>query len=228
MTSTPSAGAGAQPDTTGVTWWGRASRFEKGIYVNIWRWIRHRPDEGPPGSLPFSYVEIVRTTIYLWIGASALEMVAVHFIVPWPWVRWPLLIVSLWGLIWMFGFLAGQIVYPHLVEPERLRVRNGHTVDAVVPISAIDSVRTMVRSRPSSKTITLDEKDPTHLYIAVSGQVNVHVTMLEPISVDLPRGRYTVTTLSFWADEPGPALARLRALINDPESAHGQGAAGSA
>ena len=216
MTTTPSSSAFLQPDPTGVTWWGRASRFEKGIYVNIWRWIRGRPDEGPPGSLPFGYVEIVRTTIWLWIGASALEMVAVHFIVPWPWVRWPLLIVSVWGLVWMFGFLAGQIVYPHLVESERLRVRNGHTVDASVPISAIDSVRTVVRSRPSSRTITVDEQDPTHLYIAVSGQVNVHVSMVEPIVIDLPRGRYSVSTLSFWADEPGPALSRLRTLINGP------------
>lgn len=208
-----------QPDTTGVTWWKRATNFERGIYVNIWRWVRRHPDEGPPGSLSFSYVNIVRGTIWLWIGASALEMVAVHFIVPWPWVRWPLLIVSIWGLIWMFGFLAGQIVYPHLVEPHRLRVRNGHTVDAVVPISSIESVRTMVRSRPSSKTITLDEDDRNHLYIAVSGQVNIHITMSEPIQVDLPRGRYTVTKLSFWADETDPVLARLRTLINGPASA---------
>lgn len=204
----------AQPDTTGVTLWGRASRFERGIYVNIWRWVRRRPDLGSPGSLPVTYVEIVRTTIWLWIGASALEMVAVHFIVPWPWVRWPLLMVSLWGLVWMLGFLAGQIVYPHLIEPDRVRVRNGHTVDAVVPISEIDLVRTFVKSRPSSKTITVDDQDPTHLYVAVSGQVNVHLTMARPIHVDLPRGRYTVTTLSFWADEPTAALAGLRALMN--------------
>lgn len=217
-----------QPDTTGVTMWGRASRFEKGIYRNIWRWIRRRPDHGQPDSLPFSYVEIVRTTIWVWIGASALEMVAVHFVVPWPWVRWPLLIVSVWGLVWMVGFLAGQIVYPHLVEPDRLRVRNGHTVDAVVPISAISSVRTSVRSRPSSKTITLDNNDPTHLYIAVSGQVNVHVTMVEPITVALPRGRYVVSELSFWADEPGLALARLRELMTRPGAVEGRGPAAGA
>jgi hypothetical protein len=215
VSAAPEASVTPQPDTTGVTLWGRASNFERGIYVNLWRWIRRRPDEGPTGSLAFSYVEIVRSTIWLWIGASALEMVAVHFIVPWPWLRWPLLIVSVWGLIWMFGFLAGQIVYPHLVEPEQLRVRNGHTVDAAVPISAIESVRTVVRSRPSSKTITLDEKDPEHLHIAVSGQVNVHVTLSHPVHIQLPRGRYTITTLSFWADEPGPGMKRLRDLISD-------------
>lgn len=215
MSTAPEADVEPQPNTTGVTLWQRASNFERGIYVNLWRWIRRRPDEGPPGSLAFSYVEIVRSTIWLWIGASALEMVAVHFVVPWPWLRWPLLIVSVWGLIWMFGFLAGQLMYPHLIEPTQLRVRNGHTVDAAVPISAIESVRTVVRSRPSSKTITLDDQDPRHLYIAVSGQVNVHVTLSQPVQVSLPRGRYTVTILSFWADEPGPAMQRLRTLISD-------------
>lgn len=219
MSAVPAPEMGPQPDTTGVSLWGRASRFERGIYVNIVRWARRRPDLGAPGSLPVPYVEIVRTTFWLWIGASALEMVAVHFIVPWPWVRWTLLVVSLWGLVWMIGFLAGLIVHPHLIEPDRVRVRNGHTIDAVIPINSIDLARTYVTSRPSSKTITIDDDDPTHLYIAVSGQVNIHLTLTHPIHVDLPRGRYTVFILSFWADTPAVAMTRLRELISAPDNA---------
>jgi hypothetical protein len=101
-----------QPDTTGATVWRRASTFERGIYSNLYRWLARKPDLGPPGTVAVGYVDIVRTTISLWIGASALEMVAVHFLIGWPWLRWTLLIVSVWGLIWMFGYLGGLIVYP--------------------------------------------------------------------------------------------------------------------
>lgn len=112
-----------QPDPTGVTLWGRATRFERGIYVNVWRWVRRRP------------------------------------------------------------------------------------------VGAIESVRTFVTSPPTSRTITVDDDDPTHLSIGVSGQVNVHLTLRHPIHLDLPRGRYTVTALSFWADDPDPAAARIRERI---------------
>ena len=202
-----------QPDTTGVTVWGRATRFERGIYVNIWRWIKGNHDIGAPGTLAVPYVDVVRSTILLWIGASALEMVIVHFLVPWPWVRWTLLILSVWGLIWMFGYLGGLIVYPHLIDSERVRVRNGHTIDAQVPIDVIAGVRTGTKSPASSRVVSVDEEDPLHLYIAVSGQVNVHLDLNHPIHVQLPGGRYTVTTVSFWADDPRPAAHRLRELV---------------
>ncbi|MDP1879017.1 MAG: hypothetical protein Q8M17_15820 [Actinomycetota bacterium] len=40
------------------------------------------PEPGPPGTVAFPYVDLVRTTVWLWIGASALEMAVVHVIIP--------------------------------------------------------------------------------------------------------------------------------------------------
>lgn len=209
--------AASQPDTTGVTWWGRAARFERGIYTNIYRWIRRRGDTGGEGSVALAYVDLVRTTIWIWIGASALEMAVVHFLVPWPWVRWPLLVVSIWGLVWMFGLLGGLIVHPHLVEPTRLRVRNGHTIDAVIPVERIAGVRSFVSSMPTSRTVQVGVDDPDHLFIAVSGQVNVHVSLDEAIDVALPAGRYRVTAISFWADDSTAAVQAIKGMLDsDP------------
>lgn len=205
------------PDTANVTVWARASRFERGIYANLVRWIRRRPEHGPAGTLVAPYVEIVRMTIMIWIGASAVEMVIVHLVIPWAWVRWPLLIVSLWGLIWMLGYLAGLIVYPHLVEPTRLRVRCGHTIDVTVPIEMIENVRTHTESRPTSRTVQLVDDDQ-RLVIAMSSQANVHVTLAGPLTADLPAGRYTFSRLSFWADDPAAVVRHLRELVADPQS----------
>lgn len=204
------------PDTTGVSLWRRANRFERGVYANLARWLGRRPDHGTAGALVVPYVGLVRTTIWLWIGASVVEMAVVHFIVPWPWVRWPLLVVSIWGLLWMLGFLAGLIIYPHLIEPTRVRIRNGHTVEVIVPISSINDVRTQTKSLATSRTIQCAEDDDQHLFVAVSGQVNIHLALSEPLKAELPGGRYTFTWLSFWADDTTPAVSRLRELVGIP------------
>jgi hypothetical protein len=187
--------------------------FERGIYTNLARWIGRRPDLGPPGTVAFPYVGLVRTTVWLWIGASALEMAVVHFIIPWPWVRWPLLIASLWGLVWMLGYLGGLIVHPHLVEPDRLRIRSGHTVEVVVPITAISSASTYTRSVETSRVVQLDAEDDQHVLITVSNQVNMHLVMTGTVTAQLPRGRYTFTQVSFWVDDPTTAVRGLRSLI---------------
>lgn len=101
---------------------------------------------------------IVRTAMWLWIGASALETVAVHFSVPWPWVRWTLMVMSLWRLVWIVGFLAGLIVYPHLIEPDRVRSQRSHdrcgrsdsTIDLVRTYAA---AMTRLRERTSASEI---------------------------------------------------------------------------
>lgn len=202
-----------QPDTSGVSLWRRASSFERGIYSNLYRWLTRNPDHGGSGTTVVTYVDLVRTTIYIWIGASALEMVAVHFLIGWVWLRWTLLILSLWGLIWMFGYLAGLIVYPHLIDRHAVRIRNGHTIRVEVPASIIESVSGSTRSTPGSRVVQIDEEDPLHLYIAVSGQVNVHLGLREESSADLPGGRYRFTKVSFWADDPALARRSLQEVL---------------
>lgn len=61
--------------------------------------------------------------------------------------------------------------------------------------------------------VQIDEEDPLHLYIAVSGQVNVHLGLREESSADLPGGRYRFTKVSFWADDPALARRSLQEVL---------------
>ena len=55
----------------------------------------------------------------VFIAVSAVELMAVDLIVRrWPSVRIPLLVLSIWGLVWMLGFLFGMLTRPHAVGPE--------------------------------------------------------------------------------------------------------------
>jgi hypothetical protein len=55
----------------------------------------------------------------------AIELVAVHPLLPWEIIRLVADILGLWGLVWMLGLLASLSVHPHLVADAGLRVRHG-------------------------------------------------------------------------------------------------------
>ena len=50
--------------------------------------------------------------------------------------------------------------------------------------------------------------------IAVSSQVNVHIDLHEPLTADLPGGRYICRRVSLWVDDPRQAAVAIRRLID--------------
>jgi hypothetical protein len=187
--------------------------FEINIYKSLLRWVLRRPSV-PPGCTPVGYAQMVTPVLVLWIFASAVEIPLVHVLVPWDGVRIPLLVLGVWGLIWMVGFLAGLRCYPHLLDGDALRVRNGPVHDIVVPFTEIAQVTTREKSLPSSMWVLQPEpvEDGVHLHVTVSGQVNVHLALRKPLTVLTRKGRMTLTALSFWADEPRQMAERLSAV----------------
>lgn len=194
--------------------------FEINIYKSLVRWVLRRPSV-PPGSTPVGYAQMVTPVLGLWIFGSAVEIPVVHILVPWHGVRIALLILGVWGLMWMVGFLAGLRSYPHLLEPDTLRIRNGPMHDIAIPLAEIAQVTTREKSLPSSMWVL--QPDPidggAHLNVTVSGQVNVRIALRQPLTVVTRKGHMTLTALSFWADEPRQVAAHLRG--------HGSGAVGS-
>lgn len=184
--------------------------FEINIYKSLLRWVLRRPSV-PPGSAPVGYARMVTPVLALWIFGSAVEVPVVHVLVPWHGVRITLLVLGVWSLMWMVGFLAGLRSYPHLLQPDTLRIRNGPVHDIAIPFAEIARVTVGEKSLPSSMWVLQPEPtdDGIHLNVTVSGQVNVHVVLRRPLPVATRKGRMTITAVSFWADEPRQVLALL-------------------
>ena len=114
------------------SWWRRAGhqgrravRMEIAVWRSIYRFLlrRHRV---PVGAVGFTYHQPVLPLLIGFLVASAIELVAVDLLVKqWPLVRIPLLVVGVWGLLWMLGLLLGYLTRPHAVGPEGIRVREG-------------------------------------------------------------------------------------------------------
>ena len=195
--------------------------FELNIYKSLLRWVFRRPSI-PAGFEPVGYARLATPMMALWIFGSALELPLVHVLVPWDGVRIALLVIGVWGLLWMLGALAGLRSYPHLVGAEKLRIRNGAMHDIAVPWEAIAKVTTQDRSLPSSMwALQPQETDRgIHLNVAVSGRVNVHLGLRNPLHVDTRKGDMLVTGLSLWVDEPRQVATRIRRHIESRSSRH--------
>ena len=199
---------------------GRVARhavvFEVSIYTSLLRWLLRRPSV-PAGAAPIGYARMVTPVLALWIFGSAVEIPIAHVLVPWHGLRLALLVVGVWGLLWMIGLLAGLRSYPHLLQADVLRVRNGAMHDIAVPLVDIATVRSSEKSLPSSMWVLQPEHTDAgvHLHVAVSGQVNVHLALRRPLDVATRKGPRTVTGISFWADEPRQVAARLKSLATE-------------
>jgi hypothetical protein len=185
--------------------------FELSIYKSLLRWLLRRPSV-PPGFEPVGYAKMATPTMALWIFGSALELPLVHVLVPWHAVRITLLAIGVWGLLWMLGVLAGLRSYPHLFGTDTLRIRNGPMHDIAIPWTAITKVSTQDTSLPSSMWVLQPEQTEhgTHLNVAVSGHVNLHLTLRDRVRVQTRKGELLVTGVSLWVDEPRAVAARIR------------------
>ena len=88
-----------------------------------------------PGAEGFSYHKPIFTIMIVFDVVSVVELVVADRIVSrWTYIRIPLLILSIWGLVWMLGFLFGMLARPHSVGPDGIRVRYGSEVDIPIPL----------------------------------------------------------------------------------------------
>jgi hypothetical protein len=180
----------------------RAIRFELGIWLSLYRWIARRP-RVQPGAYGFGYSKAVQPIIWVFIVVSAIEVVVVHSLLPWPAVRTIALIIGVWGLSWMVGLLASVKVNVHELSSAGLRVRYGSNVDVTIPWDAVAGVRRHRQDLPSSRTVQLEETGGgTVLKVGVSSQTNVRVALREPVAVRLPKGEQQIVELRCYADDP--------------------------
>jgi hypothetical protein len=194
-------------------WWARhAVVFEVRLYRSLFRWITRRPDRGGPDAEPFPYARMVTPVMWLWIFGSACEIPLAHVLVPWESVRIALLVVGVWGLVWMIGLLASLWVYPHLLTPDRLVVRNGASHRIELPWERIDSLSVRTEDMASSVWALqpVHTERGTDLNVATGAQVNVHAVLTGPTVVATAKGEMEIVELSFYADEPRDLVARAR------------------
>jgi len=203
------------------TWWQlvlylakRAVVMEVHCYRSIGRYVLRRP-RVPHGAAAFSYHQPILLLLVVLIGVSAAEVVAVDLIVHrWASVRIPILVIGVWGLVWMVGLLLGMLTRPHAVGPDGIRVRCGPEIDIPVPWDEIASVS---RRRPATGAkqpkVTVDDDGRATLHLRIGPETNVRLTLEQPTELRLPHGLETVTVIDVFVDDPTAFMREVRRHI---------------
>ena len=180
----------------------RALLMEIRGYQSIYRFLFRRP-KVPAGAVGFSYYQPVFAILIVFVAVSAVEMVVVDLIVRrWAHIRIPLLILSVWGLIYMLGFLFGMLTRPHAIGPTGIRARYGPEIDIPLLWDDIESVtrrkHTLQNKQPK---VSVDEDGEATLHLRMQNETNIEVELRAPIVVRLPQGPETVSKVTLYADD---------------------------
>lgn len=190
--------------------------LELALYRSLARWVARRPDV-PAGATPVGYAQLVGPMLWLWIFGSATETVAVELVlrhIDAAWaetVRLPLLVLGIWGVLWMLGMLASYRVRPHLIDPDGLRIRSGARTWVDVPLHAVTGTRSVEHELPG--TIRAVHLDDELLLVGVSGRTNVELALDGPTVLRTSKGEVTADRVGLWVDEPRDVLRDLAPLI---------------
>lgn len=147
------------------------------------------------------------------------ETVAVHLLVPWPWLRLVLLLGNAYAVLLVCSVLVGRVANPHRLVGDRLRLQHGRHLVAEVPLAQLDAAPVISRSETwlavSGGTGQSGHSART-LHLATQFGTNVRLRPAEPVLARIPRAlgpdqRHQVDEIHLMVDDPEPLLRAVAA-----------------
>lgn len=187
--------------------------LEVTLYCALLRWVTRRPDV-PEETLPIRYSGLVAPMLWLWIFGSAVEVVVLDVLLHrwWPAGRVPLLVLGVWGLVWMLGMMAAYRTRPHLLGADSLQVRDGIHARVDVRLDDIGSVRSVDHELPGLlRSVHVEGEGPgATLLVGVGSRTNLELVLTGPTVLETPHGPTTVSRVGLWVDEPREVAELIR------------------
>lgn len=188
-----------------------AMRWECRVWTGMIRGLSRQPDI-PTGATAFTHHRALAPARWTLVGLLVVETAVVHLLVPSSPVRLTLLLLGLYGLIWLVGYLLGSgFARPHLLEPHRVVLRRGLTTDIVIPLDAVAQVGARRHHRAGTATIQVDGRT---LSLVDNGGTGIEIVFSTPLLVTIPRRRpVEIDTIRAWVDEPVAMTAAIKQAI---------------
>jgi hypothetical protein len=186
---------------------------ELALYRSLARWIARRPDV-PTDAAAIGYAQLSAPMLWLWIFGSATEVVVVEVVLRSIEARWadivrlPVLILGIWGVLWMVGQLAAYKVRPHLLTADHLQIRNGCRTRVIVPLDSIASLRAAEHDYPGVVK-SLHHEDEL-LLVGVNLRTNLELVLDRPTALDTSQGTKTAKRVGLWVDDPRAVTTQLK------------------
>jgi hypothetical protein len=181
-------------------------RTEAGMAQALW-WAVRRRRCVRPGETPFPYTDRIAVMLWTTVGVSLVEVTVVHLAVPVPVVRWVLLAVSGYGLLWLVAFAFSLRQRPHTLDDEALTLRFGHVRSLVVPLAVVATATASVEVGHRRNVETRGGR----VVLSVMGETGVELRLHPDTRLELGGAPLTADRVAFFADDPRGVVRALRA-----------------
>ncbi|MGW2176825.1 hypothetical protein ACWCXX_01790 [Streptomyces sp. NPDC001732] len=171
-------------------------------------WLLRRRHAVPEDAVAVPYTGPQTAMMYGLLFVSVVETVMLALLIPWPLVHGVLLVVDVYGVVFVLALHASCVTRPHVVDADgALRIRYGGLFDLRVPAGAVAGAR-VERRFPEGGPIRPGPDES--LDLVVGGQTTVSVELTAPVEYVRPLGgRGLARTVRFHADDPGAVVAAL-------------------
>lgn len=179
----------------------------------------------PEGAAAFGYAKGSYSIPIALIIASMIEMAALHFIIPWQWLRVVLILVNIWGILFVLGLIAGRTVHPHVITDGEFHVNWGRSPILRTPVANIKSATSSVNFLHHQPHM-----DGGRLFLCSFQSPNVLIEFNEPVSADPPVARkenpkeFRASSIHLFADDPDRLVAAVkdhRTILSDSRRLNG-------
>ena len=191
----------------------RLVALELRLWLCLGRWLfRHyRPDE-----CHFSYRKrsIVSALAILVILTAPVEILTLELLISWAWLRWVLLALAVYGMIWVIGLYASLVVLPHRMADDGLWIRYGLLSEAFIPFPEVVDIQVASRKVPTGRDGLRVVEEERAAYLAVGGWTDATLTLRRPQPFRTAFGRTApADTLHIAVDEPQRLREAVRARL---------------
>ena len=189
-------------------------RHELKIFEGLWLLLRGR-DRVPDGAVVVRYGVGVRAMLVVCAILSIVEIAVVALFVPWQWLRIAALAFTVYGIVWVLGFLGAIRRRPHYATARELVLRFGHLHEMRVDLAAVRRFRTATHAG-IKKTVLVSD---TAASLSVFGSTAIVAELVDDAAFEID-GRLTRRLLEVRFDADDPAAA-VRALSTSPRAPDG-------
>jgi hypothetical protein len=180
---------------------------EARIFVTFGRWLGMRLFHRPATGYSYHRDLILIGWAMLFALSAPAEMILLHLLIPWAPVRWVLLALEIYGLLWLLAIGVSFGTLRHQIDGRSVRLRLGLLADIHLSRSTITRVTSDVRRTERSLGLEVEDETAT---LAVNGKTNLVMEVASPVRVRRLFGlSEPVRVIRFHADEPAAFMAAL-------------------
>lgn len=158
---------------------------------------------------------MLREIMPLLMVAAPMELVVVHLLAhafsPWEWLKWAILVLEIYAILWLLGLYASLVTMPHRLEEKGLCLRYGVFAGGFVPYKEIQDAVKAIRKAPSSGDGLEYASEEDALYLAAGGKTDVTLHLRAPRTITgFLKESEPARTLHLAVDDAGRLARELR------------------